>query len=72
MSQMTPVSIVENASEFVLQKIQVNMLVRYIEAGHYEESADQYDLHSCIECGLCSFCLCCKKSGFSTHTIGKI
>ena len=31
------------------------MLVRYIEAGHYEESADQYDLHSCIECGLCSF-----------------
>ena len=36
-------------------KIQINMLVRYLEAGHYEEAADQYDLHSCIECGLCSF-----------------
>ena len=36
-------------------KIQINMLVRYLEAGHYEEAADQYDLYSCIECGLCSF-----------------
>ena len=24
-------------------------------AGHYEEAADNYDLFSCIECGLCSF-----------------
>jgi len=36
-------------------KIPVNMLVRFLEAGHYEEAADQYDLFSCIECGLCSF-----------------
>jgi len=31
------------------------MLVRLLEAGHYEEAATSYDLHSCIECGLCSF-----------------
>ena len=36
-------------------KIQVNMLVRFLEAGKYEEAADEYDLYSCIECGLCSF-----------------
>jgi len=36
-------------------KIPVNMLVRFLEAGQYEEAADQYDLLSCIECGLCSF-----------------
>lgn len=35
--------------------IQVNSLVRLLEAGHYEEAADNYDLYSCIECGLCSF-----------------
>lgn len=47
-------------------KIQVNMLVRYTEAGHYEESADQYDLHSCIECGLCSF-VCVSKIPIFQH-----
>jgi electron transport complex protein RnfC len=36
-------------------KIQVNMLVRFLEANQYEEAAESYDLHSCIECGLCSF-----------------
>jgi electron transport complex protein RnfC len=36
-------------------KIQVNLLVRFLEAGHYEEAADSYDLYSCVECGLCSF-----------------
>lgn len=36
-------------------RIQVHMLVRFLEAGHYEEAADNYDLYSCIECGLCSF-----------------
>jgi electron transport complex protein RnfC len=35
--------------------IPVNMLVRFLEAGQYEEAADQYDLYSCIECGLCSY-----------------
>ncbi|MGD8462105.1 MAG: 4Fe-4S dicluster domain-containing protein [Desulfobacterales bacterium] len=36
-------------------KIQVNMLVRFLEASQYEEAVDAYDLNSCIECGLCSY-----------------
>lgn len=33
----------------------VNLLIRFLEVGHYEEAADEYDLYSCVECGLCSF-----------------
>jgi electron transport complex protein RnfC len=36
-------------------RMQVNMLVRYLEASQYENAADNYDLYSCIECGLCSY-----------------
>jgi H+/Na+-translocating ferredoxin:NAD+ oxidoreductase subunit C len=36
-------------------KMQVSMLVRYLEASRYEQAADNYDLYSCIECGLCSY-----------------
>ncbi len=36
-------------------RIQVNMLVRFLEAGQYEDGADLYDLHSCVDCGLCSY-----------------
>ena len=36
-------------------KMPVNMLVRVLENGMYEEAAQTYDLLSCIECGLCSF-----------------
>jgi electron transport complex protein RnfC len=35
--------------------ISVNLLVRFLEAGKYQEGADLYDLYSCVECGLCSF-----------------
>ncbi len=35
-------------------KIQVQMLERFLEAGQFQEGADQYDLYSCVECGLCS------------------
>jgi electron transport complex protein RnfC len=35
--------------------IQVNMLVRFLEAASYQTGADEYDLFSCIECGLCSY-----------------
>jgi electron transport complex protein RnfC len=31
------------------------MLVRFLEAGQYEAGAEDYDLFSCIECGLCSY-----------------
>lgn len=34
--------------------ISVNMLVRFLEAGQYQDAADLYDLYSCVECGLCS------------------
>ena len=36
-------------------QIAVNMLVRFLEAGQYDEAADGYDLYSCIDCGLCSY-----------------
>ncbi|MGD9329675.1 MAG: 4Fe-4S dicluster domain-containing protein [Desulfobacterales bacterium] len=36
-------------------RVPVNMLVRFLEAGQYEEGADLYDLYSCVDCGLCSF-----------------
>ena len=35
--------------------IPVNILVRYLEAGLYQDAADRYDLLSCIECGLCAY-----------------
>ncbi len=35
--------------------IPVNMLVRFLEAGHYEGAAEEYDLNLCIDCGLCSY-----------------
>ena len=36
-------------------KIPVNMLVRFLEAGFYEDAQEMYDLDCCIDCGLCSF-----------------
>lgn len=36
-------------------RIQVNMLIRFLEARQYQEAADQYDLLSCLDCGLCTF-----------------
>ena len=36
-------------------RIQVNMLVRFLEAGQYEDGAEAYDLYSCVDCGLCSY-----------------
>ncbi|WP_372681388.1 4Fe-4S dicluster domain-containing protein, partial [Desulfosarcina sp.] len=35
--------------------VPVNLLVRFLEAGQYNEGADLYDLYSCIECGMCSY-----------------
>jgi len=36
-------------------RMQINLLVRYLEAGKYEEAEEAYDLDACIECGLCSY-----------------
>ena len=35
--------------------IQINHLIRLLEAGQYQEAADNWDLFSCIECGFCSY-----------------
>jgi electron transport complex protein RnfC len=36
-------------------RIQVNLLVCYLEAGKYQDAEEAYDLLSCVECGLCSY-----------------
>ena len=36
-------------------RIQIHLLIRFLEAGQFEEAAENYDLFSCLECGLCSF-----------------
>jgi electron transport complex protein RnfC len=36
-------------------RMQINLLVRYLEAGKYEDAAESYDLDSCVECGLCAY-----------------
>ncbi|MFO7931828.1 MAG: 4Fe-4S dicluster domain-containing protein [Thermodesulfobacteriota bacterium] len=35
--------------------IPVNELVRYMDAGEYEQAAENASLFSCIECGLCAY-----------------
>lgn len=35
--------------------IPVNLLVRYLEAGQYDDAEDGQDLNACIGCGLCSY-----------------
>ena len=36
-------------------RMPVNMLIRLLEAGEYEEAVERYDLYSCLDCGLCSY-----------------
>ena len=52
-------------------KIQVNMLVRFLEARQYETAEDEYDLQSCIDCGLCSYVCVSKIPIFQYITLGK-
>jgi Na+-translocating ferredoxin:NAD+ oxidoreductase subunit C len=35
--------------------VPVNLLIRFLEAGQYEEAAGQYDLYACIDCGFCAY-----------------
>ncbi|MFO7965016.1 MAG: 4Fe-4S dicluster domain-containing protein [Desulfobacterales bacterium] len=51
--------------------IPVNMLVRLLEAGLYEEAADDYDLYSCIGCGLCSYVCVAKVPVFQYIRLAK-
>jgi electron transport complex protein RnfC len=51
--------------------VPVNLLVRFLEAGQYEEAQIMYDLDSCIECGLCSYVCVSKMPVFQYITLGK-
>ena len=51
--------------------IPVNLLVRYLEADHYEEAADKFDLESCIECGLCAYTCLARIPLFQYIKLGK-
>jgi electron transport complex protein RnfC len=52
-------------------RIQVNLLVRFLEAGRYEDAADNYDLFSCLDCGLCSFVCVSRIPIFQFITLAK-
>lgn len=52
-------------------KVPVNMLVRLLENGLYEEAAERYDLLSCIECGLCSYVCIARIPVFQFVMLGK-
>jgi electron transport complex protein RnfC len=51
--------------------IPVNMLVRLLENGLYEEAAERYDLFSCVECGLCSYVCIARIPVFQYIMLGK-
>ncbi len=40
---------------FCPTQLPVNLLIRFLEAGQYQDGSDLYDLYSCVECGLCTF-----------------
>ena len=49
-------------------RVPVSMLIRLLEAGQYEEAAENYDLYSCLECGLCSYvCVSSVITSYSIH-----
>jgi len=53
-------------------RIPVNMLVRFLENGLYQEAATAYDLLSCIECGLCSYVCESRIPVFQYIMLGKV
>jgi electron transport complex protein RnfC len=52
-------------------KMAVNMLIRYLENGRFEEAAQGYDLLSCIECGLCTYACIVRIPIFQYVMLGK-
>jgi len=52
-------------------KMPVNMLIRYLENGRFEEAAQGYDLLSCIECGLCTYACIVRIPIFQYVMLGK-
>jgi electron transport complex protein RnfC len=52
-------------------RVQVNMLIRFLENGLYQEAADLYDLMNCIECGLCGYVCTSRIPLFQYIMLGK-
>jgi electron transport complex protein RnfC len=52
-------------------RIQVNLLIRFLEAGQFEDAAENYDLFSCLDCGLCSFVCVSRIPIFQYITLAK-
>jgi len=52
-------------------EMSVNVLVRYLENGLYEDARDLCDLLCCIECGLCSYVCPSKMPIFQYIKLGK-
>ncbi len=51
--------------------VPVNMLIRLLENGLFEEAAERYDLLSCVECGLCSYVCIARIPIFHYIMLGK-
>jgi electron transport complex protein RnfC len=51
--------------------VPVNMLIRVLENGFFEEAAKEYDLLSCVECGLCSYVCIARIPIFHYIMLGK-
>ena len=51
--------------------VPVNVLVRFLEAGLYQEAVDEFDLGACIDCGLCSYVCKAKIPIFQYIRLGK-
>ena len=49
----------------------VNMLVRVLDNGLYSTAAEDYDLLSCVECGLCSYVCVARIPVFQYVMLGK-
>lgn len=52
-------------------RIPVNILIRFLENGLYQDAADVYDLPYCIECGLCSYVCTARIPLFHYIMLGK-
>jgi len=51
--------------------IPVNMLIRFLENGMWEDAVNRYDLLSCVECGLCSYACPARIPLFQHIMLGK-
>lgn len=53
-------------------RVPVNMMIRFLENGLYQEAADLYGLMNCIECGLCGYVCTARIPLFQYIMLGKL